>query len=318
MFVKKFSEINKTMSQECGGKAAHLGELTALGVNVPNGFCVVGESYYHHMETNNLREKIAALADNIDFDDFEDIEVKTSQIRAMIHEAPIDKEVEKEIIDNYENLSQDTPTPFVAIRSSVAVIDSDVSSFPGMMDTYHYIKGGNNVVENVKNCWASVWTRRATFARFNKKIDNFKAIIAPIIQLMVNSECAGVAFTRNPVNGQNEVVIESNWGLGEAVVSGRCLCDFCVTDKVNYDIKQKRIAPKEETFIQLEGGGSQWVKSDPEMVNKPSITDTQIKEIGKTACMIEDHYGLPQDIEWAYEKGRMFILQTRTARVAGE
>ena len=318
MFVKKFSEINKTMSQECGGKAAHLGELTALRLNVPNGFCVVGETYYHHLETNNLREKIATLANSIDFGNFEDIEVKTSQIRAMIHEAPINKEVEKEIIDNYENLDKDTPTPFVAVRSSVAVLDSDISSFPGMMDTYHYIEGGNNVVENVKNCWASVWTRRAAFARFNKKIDNFKAVIAPIIQLMVNSECAGVAFTQNPVNGQNEVVIESNWGLGEAVVSGRCLCDFCVVDKENLDIKEKRIAPKEETFIRAKGGGAQWAKVEPENVNKPSITDTQIKEICKTACMIEEHYGRPQDIEWAYEKGNIFILQARTARIAVE
>jgi len=319
MFTKEFEEINKDMSQECGGKAAHLGELTSLGLNVPKGFCVVGEAYYHHLKNNNLEDRIAAIADSTNFEDFQDIEEKTSRIRSLIENAPMPREIEKEIIESYENLSQEASEPFVAIRSSVAVKDSTISSFPGMMDTYHYIRGTKDVVENVRNCWASAWSGRASFARYNKRIDHRRGVIAPTIQLMVNSESAGVAFTVNPVSGQkNEIVIESNWGLGEAVVSGKCLCDFYIVEKKQYTVKEKRIARKEQTFIQAEGGGSQWVQVEPEKVDQPTLTNAQVEEICKTACMIEDHYGYPQDVEWAYEKGDLYILQARRARVGGE
>jgi pyruvate,water dikinase len=319
MFTKNFEEINKDMFQECGGKAAHLGELTSLKLNVPRGFCVVDKAYSHHLKTNNLENQIATIANSINFDDFQDMEEKTSRIRSLIGQAPMPKEIEKEIIATYECLSKETSAPFVAIRSSVAVKDSDISSFPGMMDTYHYIRGAKDVVENVKNCWASVWSGRASFSRYNKKIDYKKAVIAPTIQLMINSEIAGVAFTVNPVSGRgDEIVIEANWGLGESVVSGKCLCDFYVAGKKQHSVKEEKIARKEQKFIQAEGGGGEWVEVEPDKVNEPTLTEARIAEICKTACMIEDHYGYPQDIEWAYEKGDLYILQARRARVAGE
>lgn len=319
MFTKEFEEINKDMFQECGGKAAHLGELTSLKLRVPKGFCVVDKAYSHHLKTNNLEDQIATIADSINFEDFQDMEEKASRIRLLIQNAPVPREIEKEIIERYEGLSGEVSAPFVAVRSSVAVKGSQVSSFPGMMDTYHYVQGAKDVVENVRNCWASVWSGRASFSRYNKNIDYRRAIIAPTIQLMVNSEIAGVAFTVNPVSGQaDEIVIEANWGLGEAVVSGRCLCDFYTAEKAQRTVKEKRIGRKEQKFIQVQGSGAEWVEVEPEKVNQPTLTETQIAEICEMACMIEDHYGYPQDVEWAYEKGDLYILQARRARVGGE
>lgn len=307
------------MVQECGGKAAHLGELTHLQLNVPKGFCVIGAAFNYHLRKNDLEEQIDAAAKRIHFEDLQDLEAKTKEIRLFIENAPMPSDIENEVIENYRALSEEETMPFVAIRSSVAIKDSELSSFPGMMDTYHYIRGNQAVIGNVKKCWASIWSARGAFARHQKNIEHSRAIIAPTVQLMVNSEIAGVLFTLNPVSGaKEEIVIESNWGLGESVVSGKCLCDFYTADKRQLNVKVRRIARKEQTYRRAEGGGAEWASVEPEKVQRPTLTEAQIEELCRIACKVEGHYGYPQDIEWAYEKGTPYILQTRRARVAGE
>lgn len=318
-FVKRLEKLNKDMIQECGGKASHLGELASMGLNVPKGFCVMAEAFFQHLRSNNLDNRILNIAERINYDDFQDLEQKTSQIRYLIENTEMPPEIEKETTKNYRSLLKDETEPFVAIRSSVAVKDTEISSFPGMLDTYHYIRGSKEVIESVRRCWASLWSGRAVFARQNKGIEHAKAIIAPIVQLMVNSEVAGVAFTVNPVSGEREeLVIEANWGLGESVVSGQTVSDQYIVGKEQFNVKESKIASKEKAFVRAEGGGGTWVEVEPEKVNKPTLTDAQVQEICKAACMIESHYGCPQDIEWAYEKNVLHILQARRAKIAGE
>jgi pyruvate,water dikinase len=333
MFAKWFEQLGKDMFEECGGKAAHLGELTKLHLSVPNGFSILGHAYYHHLDVSHLREPIDAIAGSINFDDLEDLEKKARVIRELILRAPVPAEIEQEIVDCYSRLSQGGDS-FVAVRSSVAIKDSPISSFPGMMDTFHYVQGPRNVVDKVRECWASVWSTRAAFTRHSKNLEHNKAIIAPTIQLMVNADIAGVLFTVNPVNGsKEEIVIESNWGLGETVVCGRCQSDFYVMRKLcnHYGAKlctacppsaiciaNQKIAKKYETYLQAEGGGTQWTSVPAEKVSQPTLTERQIHELCHTACVIEAHYSCHQDIEWAYENGNLYILQARRARVGGE
>lgn len=318
MFIKTFGQLNKDMYEECGGKASHLGELTNLGLNVPPGYTVLGKAYYHHVEADNLKEKIRTIVAIIDFDKYKDAENKTQKIRDLIIAAPMPPEIEEEIVKYYQMLPGEKD-PFVAVRSSVAIKDSSISSFPGLMDTYHYVKGASQVVEKVKECWASVWSTRAAITRYNKKLDHEKAIIAPTIQLMVNSEVAGVAFTMNPVTkAKDEIMIESNWGLGETVVSGKATSDLYIVDKKTTEVKSQTIANKEDSYVQAEGGGGKWIKVEPSKAKAATLTLDMIKELCRVAHIIEDHYGYPQDIEWAFEKGRLYILQARKARASGE
>jgi pyruvate,water dikinase len=319
MFVKHFREINKDMFEMCGGKASHLGELTSIGVNVPPGFVVVGDSFYHHISKNGLEARIREIESTVNYDDFQDLEEKTGQIRALIEGATIPSEIEQEIIAGYVGLLEGNSAPFVAVRSSVAVKDSAISSFPGMMDTFHYIRGAGDVVAKVRDCWASVWSGRAAFSRHNKGLDHWKAVIAPIIQVMVNSEVAGVAFTMNPMTGnRDEVVIESGWGLGEAVVCGKCMCDFYLVCKEPFSVKQKRIPPKEQKYVQSAEGSAEWADVETEKVNAATLTDTDVDAVCRAAALIEKHYGHPQDIEWAFEKGTLYILQARRAKTGTE
>lgn len=319
MFIKRFEELDKDQYPECGGKAAHLGELTNLKLPVPAGFSVLGIAFNLHLKANRLEERIHFIAEKINYEDFQDLEEKTGQIRGLISGASMPAEIEEEVVEHYGRVDPHEKEPFVAVRSSVAVRDSSISSFPGMMDTFHYIRGPSEVVRKVKQCWGSVWSARAAFARHSKGIDHRKAIIAPTIQRMVNSEVAGVLFTMNPINGlKGEIVIESNWGLGETVVCGKCNSDLYVVDKLTGQIKDKRIARKERTYVQGKDGGATWSRVEAERMEKPTLTDRQIEELCRLACIIEDHYGYPQDIEWAYEKGNLYVLQARRAKAGRE
>jgi pyruvate,water dikinase len=332
-FVKGFEQLNKDMFEECGGKAAHLGELTKLSLNVPYGFSVLGDSFYHHLAVNHLQTKVDEIAATLNVEDYADLEKKTETIRNMIISAPIPPEITSEITAKY-NLLKPGEQPFVAVRSSVAMKDSAISSFPGLMDTFHYIKGADTVIEKVRECWASVWSARAAFTRLVKGLEHNKAVIAPVVQLMVNSEMAGVLFTVNPINrSREEIVIESNWGLGETVVSGRCSSDFYVLRKLCRDygtkicpdcpgdavaVRDEKIAQKTETCIQAPEGGRQWVNNSAEKAAQPTLNKEQLRQLCHASCVIEQHYQYPQDLEWAFENGTLYILQTRRAKVSSK
>ena len=321
-FTKKFNEINKDMSQECGGKAAHLGELTGLKLNVPRGFCVVASAFSSHLKCNHLDEPIMDIVQGLDYDDFEALEQTTGKIRSMIETAEMPPEVQKEIIENYRSLLEDEPEPYVAVRSSVAVRDSAITSFPGMMDTFHYLRGSETIVANVKRCWASVWSARAASARRKKGVEHSKAIIAPVVQNMVNARSAGVMFTLNPLNGDpSRVVIEGSWGLGESVVSGAVTPDKIIVDKVLLEVTERCAARKNiECVHDPEKGGVAYVEVAPDLQNKLCLDEAEIKELVQLAKRIEEHYGCPQDIEWAIDRdftfpNNIFILQSRAESV---
>jgi len=315
-FMKHFGEMAKGDFQEAGGKAANLGELTQSGFNVPPGFCVTSDSLSYLIKHNSLQLKIDAIVAEFDYDDYSSMESMTGQIRSLITSAEIPEDLMAELADTIREIVGPEQA-FVAVRSSVAVKGSQISSFPGMMDTYHYLKGEEEIINHIKMCWASLWTSRATFARHHKNIDHNLGLIAPVVQRMVHSEVAGVLFTANPISGaRDEMVIEANWGLGESVVSGKSMNDFFLLDKSTAKEKTRRIAKKTVMvcFDEEKGIGRKECGVASEMMNAPTLSEDQVHELGKTGLTIESVFGCPQDIEWAYEKGELFILQSRNIR----
>ena len=315
-FVRTFGEMTKEDIQEAGGKAANLGELTQNGFNVPPGFCVTSESLSYHTEKNNLQLEIDAIAADFDYEDFGEMDEKTAKIRDLIANAEIPGDLYKEICGAITALN--TPEEsFVAVRSSVAVKDSPVSSFPGMMDTYHYLKGEDEIVEHIRKCWASLWTSRATFNRYHKNIDHHLGLIAAIVQKMVNPEMAGILFTANPItSSRDEMVLEANWGLGESVVSGKSMNDFFLLDHSSGKEKSRKIAKKTVMvcFDQDKGFGRKEMAVAPDMMDATTLSEEQVNDLGNIGLKIESVFGFPQDIEWAYQKGELFILQSRNIR----
>jgi pyruvate,water dikinase len=190
-----------------------------------------------------------------------------------------------------------------------------------MMDTYHYVRGEAEIIEHVQKCWASLWTSRATMTRHFKKIDHNLALIISIVQRMVHSEVAGVMFTAHPVTGsREEMVLEANWGLGESVVSGNSRNDYFVLTKSPLAVKDRTILKKTRitTFDDERGCGRKETVPSAEQMEAPTLTDDQLMELGKIGLRIEEVFGYPQDIEWAYEKGRLYLLQSRNIRTLRE
>ena len=315
-FVKQFGEMTKSDIQEAGGKAANLGELTQSNFNVPRGFCMTSDSLLYHVDQNKLQPEIDTIIAGFNYEDFGGMEEKTAVIRDLIINADIPEDLNGELIAAIDGLNKPEPS-FVAVRSSVAVKNSSISSFPGMMDTYHYLKGRDEIIRHVKMCWASLWTSRATLNRYHKKIDHSLGMIAPIVQNMVHSEVAGVLFTANPINSsRNELVIESNWGLGESVVSGKSMNDFFLLQKSPLRLKDKKILKKTIMicFNEEKGLGRKEVAVGPDRMDLPTLTEEQALEIGEIGIKIEKLFEFPQDIEWAYDHGELFILQSRNIR----
>ena len=315
-YVRFFREMTKTNFQEAGGKAANLGKLSRYGLNVPDGFYVTSDSFSYIVTQNQIQNRIDAIVLSFDYGNLADLGEKCAQIRELILQTDIPGDLSEEISNAIKKLNDPEP-PFVAVRSSVAVKNTDISSFPGMMDTYHYLKGEEVITDHIRKCWASLWTRRAVVSRYRKNIDHHDGLISPIVQKMVHSDVAGVMFTANPItNNRNEIVIEANWGLGESVVSGKSMNDFYLLGKSPLLLKDRRISKKNiiVCFDNKKGYGRKEVEVPYEKIYAPTLSDDQVKALGEMGINIEKAFGFPQDIEWAYEKGELYILQTRNIR----
>ncbi|AEH25148.1 phosphoenolpyruvate synthase [Pyrococcus yayanosii] len=327
-FIKWFEELSKKDVPLVGGKGANLGEMTRAGIPVPPGFCVTAEAYKYFVENTlvedgrTLQEWIMDVISKTNVDDSKQLQENTAKIREKIISMPMPEEIAEEIRRAYKELSQrfGQEEVYVAVRSSATAEDLPEASFAGQQETYLDVLGADDVIDKVKRCWASLWTARATFYRAKQGFDHSKVYLSAVVQKMVNSEKSGVMFTANPVtNDRNEIMINASWGLGEAVVSGAVTPDEYIVEKGTWKIKEKVIAKKEVMVVRNPetGKGTVMVKVaehlGPEWVEKQVLTDEQIIEVAKMGQKIEEHYGWPQDIEWAYDKddGKLYIVQSR-------
>ena len=317
-------EVGKDDTPLVGGKAANLGELLRAGIRVPPGFVVTAEAYKKFMEETGLFEKIINMIKSIDVNNTEQLEETSRKIKQLILDTPMPQDLEELIRSYYLELGKriGVENPLVAVRSSATAEDLPEASFAGQQDTYLNVRGADEVVKKVKACWASLFNARAIFYREQMKIPHDKTYMAVVVQKMVMSRSAGVMFTVHPVTGDDSViVIESAWGLGEAVVGGKVTPDEFIVDKKTLKIKEKKIAEKTIAYIyDPEKGQTVEVKLPPEKAKAPSLSDEEVIELAKQGLRIEKHYGMYMDIEWAIDSEmkfpeNVFIVQARPETV---
>ena len=317
-----FDEIGKEDVPLVGGKSASLGEMTSkTKVPIPYGFALTAEAYRLFLRKNGLDGKIAdALKPLRDLNDTVTLQKVGAQIRKMINLAPVPKELEKVIVDAYHELAarEKVKNPFVAIRSSATAEDLPDASFAGQQETYLNISGASQVVEKVRECFASLFTDRAIFYRVQKGFDHLSIALSAIVQMMCYSESSGVIFTIDPTNGDDSVVmIEANYGLGEYVVQGRVTPDDYYVEKKTMKITRKNLPTKTVMLVQKPQGGTEDKPVPDALKNRQVITDDEVIDLAKYALTIEQHYGRPMDIEWGLDKqtGKLLILQARPETV---
>lgn len=309
--VVNFSEVNKSDISLVGGKGANLGEMIGEGFPVPPGFIVTAEAYYLLIEKNNLQPKIKELIGQLDPKNSTQLNEISKKIKKLILATEVPDEINQQIITHYRKLSSGSKPALVAARSSATAEDLPDASFAGQQETYLNVRGEKDLLDKVKQCWASLFEARAIFYREEKGFDHFKVGIAVPVQKMIQSEVAGIMFTINPVsNDKNQIVIEAIYGLGERIVQGAYTPDHYLVQKESWKILQKKVAPQ-KIEMTLKDGINQDLKVAESKQDKIKLTDEQIIELAKIGHQLQQHYRFPQDIEWALEDGKMYIVQSR-------
>ncbi|MFN3383452.1 MAG: pyruvate, water dikinase [Archaeoglobaceae archaeon] len=307
MPVLWLSDVDKNDIPVVGGKAANLGELMRIEIPVPDGFVVDARTFRDFISRTGFKDKIYSSLKGLDVENTEELNKVSEEIRKMVAEAKIPEDIEVEIRKAYRELG-DGRDVFVAIRSSATAEDLPSASFAGQQDTYLNVKGEDNVVEKVKACWGSLFTPRAIYYRVQKGFRHEDVSIAVVVQKMVNSEKSGVMFTSHPVTGEKKCIIEAVFGLGEAIVGGLVTPDTYVYDRVKRTLEDVKIADKK--FMIVRKNGNEKVELG-EKGKERVLSDEEIKRLVDLGELIEEHYGKPQDVEWAIEGGEVYIVQSR-------
>ncbi|RJQ26172.1 phosphoenolpyruvate synthase [Candidatus Parcubacteria bacterium] len=317
-YVVWLSEVDKEDTLHVGGKGANLGEMIKAKFPVPPGFVVTSNAYYKFIEDNKLDIKMKHLMGSVNYDDSKSIEKASIAIKKLILTSPVPKEIVKPIFDYYKKMGSFFKEPLVAIRSSATAEDSKDASFAGQQETYLNVKGESAVIEKIREAWASLFETRAVFYRHESKMDVLKAGIALVVQKMIESETSGVMFTIDPVtNDKSKVIIEAIYGLGEYIVQGKVNPDHYEVDKKTHHITNSRIAIQ-DVMLKKIGRENREVKVPGRWKKKQRLQNNSIIELAKIGQEIEKHYYFPQDIEWAKEKGKMYIVQTRPITTIGQ
>ncbi|MCC7552558.1 phosphoenolpyruvate synthase [Candidatus Micrarchaeota archaeon] len=307
-----FKEIHKKDIEEVGGKGANLGEMINNEFPIPDGFCVSSGAYFEFIKLNNIESIIKEYTQDLNVHDTKKLNEASVFIKNAILAGKIPENIKTEIMDAYNKLCQKYGEQvYVAVRSSATAEDLAGFSFAGQQSTFLNIQGPEDVVQSVKDCWASLFESRAIFYRTENKFDHLNVGLSAVVQKMVQSEVAGVAFTVDPISqDKNSIQIEGAYGLGEAVVSGALTPDRYSITKDSLEIKERYIAHQTWKTVLFNGKNENVdIVSAEQDVQK--LSDAQIIELAKICRKIEKHYGVPQDIEWAFENDRLYIVQSR-------
>ena len=311
--VKWFEDLGKADVNKAGGKGANLGELVKAGLPVPPGFVVTAQAYLLFTTESGLSRKIAHALEGLDVDDTSALQAKAKEVQETIIGSEMPATIKSEISKAYDEMaSRDSvKAPFVAVRSSATMEDSEQASFAGMNATFLNVHGREDLIRKVKECWASLYGARVISYRVKKEFYD-EPVIAVVVQKMVNSDKAGVMFTANPRNNNlNSLVIEGAFGLGEVVVGGLVSPDYYEVEKNGLKVKDARVSHKNFKIIRDEKGRNKNVDLSEKEANEQVLTGKEIRQIAELGMKIEQHYGSPQDTEWAIEGNKVFMLQSR-------
>ncbi|MBW6488352.1 phosphoenolpyruvate synthase [Sulfurimonas sp.] len=330
-YIRFFNELNINDVPTVGGKNASLGEmyqkLTPKGVNIPNGFATTSDAYWLLLQENNIKEKIADILHDLNISDTNNLQKRGLEVRTLILNSHLPEALVDELLEAYKTLCDEynTDAVDVAVRSSGTAEDLPDASFAGQQETFLNINTPESLLLSVKKCFASLFTDRAISYRTSRGFNHFKVALSVGVQKMVRSDISssGIIFTIDTESGsENLILINSIWGLGENVVSGRVNADeffiFKPTLKNGINTILKRsLGSKKEKMLYSENIHTLNVQTSQAEQKSFSISDSEAMELAKQALIIEEHYGRPMDIEWAKDgnDSKLYIVQARPETV---
>ncbi len=302
-------EIKKEDIISVGGKGASLGEMTALGLPVPKAFVVTAQAFRKFLIETGIEDTLFRKLERLDVDDNDALESVSREAQDIVLSVGIPDHIKEDIIDAYGRMSADGS--IVAVRSSATAEDLPEASFAGQQETFLNVLGDDNLLEAVQRCWASLYGARAIYYRAKQGFDDRGVNIAVVVQDLIRSEKSGVMFTSHPVTGEPLTIVEASWGLGEAVVSGSVSPDNYVFDLRSGRVVDRLIAEKEIMIVPEGDDGTKTINLSGEERTASVLTDDEVAQLATFGKLVEDHYGTPQDVEWAIVGDDLFILQSR-------
>lgn len=329
-YIYQFKDIDIKDIPKVGGKNASLGEmfqkLTAKGIRIPDGFAITAAAYRFFLKENNLQSTLSAILKKLDTNAFTNLSEVGAEARMAISKATIPFSLQVEILAANQQLQERLGVDYsLAVRSSATAEDLPEASFAGQQESYLNIKGDNELLDACLKCYESLFTDRAIKYRVDNGFDHMEVALSIGVQQMVRSDagCAGVGFTLEPESGfRDVVVIDGSWGLGENVVKGRVEPDEFVVFKPslkegNRSILSKKLGEKEEMLIYNDNYSDHTTTKNiqtPEAKRQEFIlSDKEIESLARWCLIIEDHYEMPMDIEWAKDgfTKKLYIVQAR-------
>jgi phosphoenolpyruvate synthase/pyruvate phosphate dikinase len=307
-YVLDFQDIDKTKIMAVGGKGANLGEILKVeGIRVPDGFCISTEAFKRILgETPSIHELLHQLS-LLKVEDRNGIHELSGEIRRLIEGIAIPQDIHEELARHLSRLGEGNA---YAVRSSATAEDLPAASSAGQQDTYLNIIGKEAILKHVSKCWASLYTERAITYRMQNSFDHRKVDLAVVVQKMIFPQAAGILFTADPVTSNRKISsIDASFGLGEALVSGLVNAD--VYKVGNGKVIAKKISTKKLAVFASQNGGTKEQEIEPERQNRQALTDEQILQLEHLGRKIENHFGLPQDIEWCFLDGMFHVVQSR-------
>ena len=282
--IRKFENLNKGDANIAGGKGASLGEMANAGIPVPPGFIILSATFDKFLHDTDLTQEIDAILERVNHKEIHTVEDASEKIQGLIKNAVMPETIASEIKKRFKKLGAE----YIAVRSSATAEDGAENAWAGQLDSFLNTKE-ENLLEKVQHCWASLFTPRAIFYRFEKDLHKTKISVAVVVQKMVQSEVSGIAFSVHPITEDiNQLIIEAGFGLGEAIVSGSITPDSYVVEK-----DSKKIID-----INISG-------------EKQILSGDKILRLSELILKIENHFGFPVDVEWAFEKEKFYIVQSR-------
>ncbi|PKG32800.1 PEP/pyruvate-binding domain-containing protein, partial [Methanoregula sp.] len=308
-------EIRKEDIISTGGKGASLGEMASIGLPVPKAFVVTAQAFRRFLVETGLEKKLYAAFENLDVENNEALEKAAENAKNLVLKAKMPAAIRDDIKKSYKKMGDDL---IVAVRSSATAEDLPDASFAGQQETYLNIKGEAALVSSVHHCWASLYGARAIYYRAKQGFDDHTVNIAVVVQQLVHSEKAGVMFTSHPITGEPQTIIEGSWGLGEAVVSGAVSPDKYVFDQRTEKVADTYIANKKVEIIADGDHGTKLADVPKDRQDAQVLSDEEVAKLAMYGKIAENHYGVPQDVEWSVVKGTIYILQSRPITTIGK
>ena len=309
-----FESLTGQDVRSAGGKGANLGELTSAGLPVPPGFVIGADAYLDAMELGGVRSEIAALVATVDVDDPAALAAGSARLAELVRKAGLPDGLRREVLDAYHVMGDAIS---VAVRSSATSEDTADASFAGMNQTFTNVNGDDELVARVVDCWTSLYGERAVAYRRGRGVLEEPAI-AVVVQQMVDSDRSGVMFTADPSTGDRErIVIEAAFGLGEVVVGGQVEPDTYTVSKQGPRILTVRVGHQTHRIVRGPDGADLRIEMKPEEGGRRVLNDDEILDLARIGGRVEEHYGRPQDLEWAIAGGRVFLVQSRPITTLG-